>query len=120
MFEWSYAAAALIFLLATGLNLVLGLTRRLPARVGLASMILVELTVLATLLVGIIATSQGRLAKGDTIEFFVYVITASLVPLAGLAWTLVERNRWGSYIYALVGLTAFVMLFRMHQIWFGA
>ena len=82
-------------------------------------MILVEIVVLFTLVIGVFAVASGQAAKRDTVEFFVYAITATLIPLAGVAWTLVERNRWGSYIYALVGLTSFVMLTRMHQLWFG-
>ena len=119
MFELNFLAAAAIYLLVAAFNLVLGLMRRVPASGALASMVLVEIAVLATLVVGVFAAVSGLEAKRDTVEFFVYAITSSLIPLAGVAWTLVERNRWGSYIYALVGLTSFVMLTRMHQLWFG-
>ena len=62
---------------------------------------------------------QGQQAKGDTVEFFGYIITALVVPPAAIAWAVIERTRWSTLVLGVAGFTVAVMLVRMWQIWTG-
>ena len=50
-------------------------------------------------------------------EFWVYLLSAVLLPAAGVAWALVERSRWSTVIMGVVALSIAVMVWRMHVIW---
>ncbi|WP_349827441.1 hypothetical protein [Brevibacterium litoralis] len=59
----------------------------------------------------------GRHDGTDALLFFGYLLTAVvLVPLAG-AWAWAELSRWGPAVLAAAGITVFVMIERMDQIW---
>lgn len=120
MFEWSFAAAAAIFLAITFLQLLLAVLKNRGSRIAILAIGAVELTALANLVVGVFVVSSGQMAKTSTIEYFFYAGFALLVPLAAITFTLIERNRFAFYVYALASFTLFVMVLRMRQIWFGA
>jgi hypothetical protein len=63
--------------------------------------------------------ATGSQAKGDTVEFFGYIITALIVPPAAIAWAVLERTRWSTLVLGVAGFTVAVMLVRMWQIWTG-
>jgi hypothetical protein len=63
--------------------------------------------------------ATGSQAKGDTVEFFGYIITALIVPPAAIAWAVLERTRWSTLVLGVAGLTVAIMLVRMWQIWTG-
>jgi len=79
------------FNLATGaVMLVLGLAKVKPANPMALSLAITEGLLLIQLITTIVLVSQGQKAATDTVEFFVYVITALLIPPAavfGLYWT---------------------------------
>jgi hypothetical protein len=119
MFEWSFAASEFALLSLTALNLVLALLRRFQAA-GLGSMVLAEIVMLLNLILAGLVVAGGEGARTSTLEYFFYGVCALLVPLAAVAWTLVQRASAGLYVYSIASFTLFVMVFRMHQIWFGA
>ena len=58
------------------------------------------------------------MATGSVPEFYVYLVSALLLPpLAGF-WALVQRDRWSTVILGVTCLTIAVMVFRMNVIWF--
>ena len=120
MYNFTFAAAVVVFLVLAALNLALGLVRSGRNQLGLISMAVVELTALLSLVVAVVVVNGGGAAKTSTVEYFFYAVCALLVPLAGITFTLIERNRFVFYVYALACFTLFVMQIRMHQIWFGA
>ena len=67
----------------------------------------------------IVLVVQGQQAKGDTVEFFGYIITALVVPPAAIAWAVIERTRWSTLVLGVACFTVAVMLVRMWQIWTG-
>jgi hypothetical protein len=77
----------------------------------------VELLLIVQLVVAIVAPFTGNEASGSTLEFYVYLISALLLPLAAGFWALVERSRWSTVILGVVCLSVGVMLYRMLQIW---
>jgi hypothetical protein len=74
---------------------------------------------LVQLAVTIALVATGHQAKGDTVEFFGYIITALIVPPAAVAWAIVDRSRWSTVVIGVSGLTIAIMLVRMWQIWTG-
>jgi len=46
------------------------------------------------------------------------MITALVLPLGAVYWSVVERTRWSNFVMAVVGVTALVMAARMNQIWY--
>lgn len=105
---------------AVGLFVVLLATlKRLPSLVSLGALALVELSLIVQLVWSIVLVAGGASAKGDTVEYFGYIITAILVPPAAALWALVERSRWSTMVLGVAGLTVAVMLVRMWQIWSG-
>lgn len=105
---------------ATGLFCVaLAAVKRLPSLVSLGALALVELALIVQLFWSIVLVAGGATAKGDTVEFFGYIITALFVPPAAALWALVERSRWSTMVLGVAGLTVAVMLVRMWQIWSG-
>jgi hypothetical protein len=71
------------------------------------------------LICSIILVSGGARAKGDTIEFFAYILVAFIVPIGAAFWALIERTRWSTLVLGVGALTVAIMFARMHQIWFG-
>lgn len=78
----------------------------------------VELAVLAQLVAGIVSMvgSDRDFARGT---FVGYLVGALLVPPAGVAWAVGEKNRYGSAVLLVVFLVIPVMVLRLHDIWAG-
>jgi len=109
------------FNLVTGaVMLVLGLAKFKPHNWMAASQGVTELLLLVQLVTTIVLVSQGQKAATDTVEFFIYVITALLIPPAAVFWAVLDRNsRWSTVVLAVSALSIAVMLVRMHQLWTG-
>ncbi len=46
-----------------------------------------------------------------------YLVSAVLLPPAGVVWALVERSRWSTVIMGVAALAVAVMVWRMQVIW---
>jgi len=117
MIEW-FAYAQVAVALAAGLLCVgLGLAGRKPADLTLSSLALVEVLLVAQLVVAVVAPLVGNAPRGSLLEFYIYLISALLLPpLAGF-WALIERSRWSTVILGVAALAIAVMVWRMQQIW---
>ena len=114
-FEYVQIAVAV----AVGLFcLIAGLAGRKPSDYTLGATALVEALLLAQVVVSIIAPLTGNTPTGSLLEFWVYLVSAVLLPPAAVVWALVERNRWSTAILGVACLAIAVMLYRMGQIWF--
>jgi hypothetical protein len=119
MFEWAYQFQA-VFAAVVGLFAIfLGLIRRPPSWWSVGSVAVIEGFLLVQLAVSIALVATGNQAKGDTVEFFGYIVTALIVPPAAIAWAVLERTRWSTLVLGVAGLTVAIMLVRMWQIWTG-
>ena len=67
--------------------------------------------------VAIIAPFAGNAPTGSALEFWVYLVSAVLLPPAAVAWALVERSRWSTVIMGIAALAVAVMVWRMQVIW---
>ena len=97
--------------------LIAGLAGRRPSDWSVGSLALVELLLAVQVVISIIAPFVGNPPTGSALEFWVCLVSAALLPAAGVAWALVERSRWSTVIMGIVALSISVMVWRMQVIW---
>lgn len=99
------------------LCVILGLANRRPSDLSVGSLALVELILVAQVVVAIVAPFAGNSPSGSPLEFWVYLVSAVLIPPAAVFWALVERSRWSTVILGVAALSVAVMVWRMQVIW---
>jgi hypothetical protein len=118
MIEWFTTVQVFVALAAGLLCLALGFAGKRPNDLTMGAIALVTVLLIAQLVVTIVAPLAGNEPRGNLAEFYVYLISAIILPVAGGFWALVERSRWSTVILGLIGLALAVMLYRTGQIWF--
>ncbi|MCC9206162.1 hypothetical protein [Arthrobacter sp. zg-Y769] len=91
-----------------------------PNDLTILSAAAVELFLLVYGAASLIRLAGGEGIAGEAWEFWGYLLTALVIPVGALWWSLLDRSRWSNIVLSAVGITVFVMLFRMEQIWDGA
>lgn len=99
------------------LCVVLGLIGRKPADLTILGLVLVEVLLLAQVVIALIAPAVGNPPTGNLGEFWVYLVTACLMPPAAIVWALTDRTRWSTVVLGVGALAVAVMAYRMNQIW---
>ena len=117
MIEWFTIVQVAVATIAGVLCVALGLAGRRPSDLTMGAAALVELLLIVQLVVAIASPAFGNTASGDLLEFYVYLISAMLLPIAAGFWALIERSRWSTVILGVAALSVAVMLYRMLQIW---
>ena len=117
MILWFTLAQVGIAVLAGTVAIVAGLVGRRPGDVTVGSLALIELLLIVQIVVAIIAPFAGNPPSGSLLEFWTYLVSAVLVPVAGVAWALIELSRWSTVIMGVAALAVAVMVWRMHVIW---
>ncbi len=103
--------------LAGVLCVVLGLVGRKPADLTILSLVAVEVLLLAQVVISIVAPFTGDHPTGNLGEYWVYLVTACLIPPAAIAWALADRSRWSTVVLGVGALAIAVMVYRLNQIW---
>jgi hypothetical protein len=98
--------------------LALGFAGRAPNDYTLGATLLVEVLLVTQVVVALVAPALGNAPTGSALEFWVYLVSAVLLPPAAVVWALIERNRWSTAILGVTCLAIAVMLYRMGEIWF--
>lgn len=99
------------------LCVVLGLAGRRPSDLSVGALALVELLLIAQVVVAVVAPLAGNAPAGNPLELWVYLVSAALLPPAGVAWALIERSRWSTVIMGVAALAVAIMVWRMEVIW---
>ena len=119
MIEWMTIALMAVSIAVGLLCVVLGLAGRRPSDLTIGATLLVSVLLLAQLVVAIIAPAFGNTPTGSVLEFYVYLVTAIVLPPLAVLWSLLERgSRWSTVILGVASLAITVMVYRMPQIWF--
>ncbi|CAN5182639.1 hypothetical protein BH11ACT4_BH11ACT4_22510 [soil metagenome] len=118
MIEWFTGAQVVVAVVAGLLCLVLGLAGRKPNDYTLGATALVEVLLVVQLVMSIVAPFVGGHPTGSLLEYWVYLVSAVLVPAAAVFWALVDRSRWSTVVLAVACFAIAVMVYRMGQIWF--
>lgn len=117
MIEWFSWLQVGVAVMAGVVCVVVGLLGRKPSDLVLGALALVEVLLVAQLVVAIVAPVVGNSPVGDPLEFYVYLVSAILLPLVAGFWALIERTRWSTVIVGVICLAVAVMVFRMNVIW---
>lgn len=118
MIIWFTAVQIAVACAAGVLCIILGWLGRQPSDLSMGATALVTLLLLAQLVITIVAPPLGNHPKGGLGLFYVYLISAIVMPFLGGFWALIERSRWSTMILGAICLAIAVMLYRMGQIWF--
>ncbi|MCU1546136.1 MAG: hypothetical protein JWP30_1236 [Homoserinimonas sp.] len=118
MIEWFTYTQVAIAAAAGLLCVIIGLLGRSPSDYTLGATLLVEVLLLVQLAVSLAAPAFGNNPTGSLLEFYMYLISAILLPPLAGVWGLIERNRWSTVILGMVCLAVAVMVYRMNEIWF--
>lgn len=118
MIEWFTTVQVVVAVTAGLFCLVLGFAGRPPSDYTLGATAIVELLLLVQVVIAIVAPATGNQPTGSGLEFWVYLVSAALIPPAAAFWALIERNRWSTAILGVACLAIAVMVYRMGQIWF--
>lgn len=117
MILWFTIAQVVVAVAAGLLCVVAGLAGRRPSDFTVGSLALLELLLLAQIVVAIVAPFAGNPPTGSLLEYWVYLVSAALLPPAAVFWALLERSRWSTVIMGIAALSVAVMVWRMHVIW---
>lgn len=117
MILWFTIVQLAVAIVAGLVSLGLGFAGRRPSDVTVGSLVLVELLLLIQVVVAIVAPFAGNPPTGDLLEFWVYLVSAVLLPVGGVMWALIDRSRWSTVVLGVVALAIAVMVWRMHVIW---
>lgn len=99
------------------LCVVLGLAGRRPSDLSVGILAVLELGLIAQVVIAIVAPLNGNPPTGSLLEFWVYLVSAVLLPPAAIVWALLERSRWSTVIMGIAALAVAVMVWRMQVIW---
>jgi hypothetical protein len=108
----------IVGLVSSLICLAAGILKKAPNDVTILSVAAVELSLLVYLVGSIIRVVAGEHVAGEIWEFWGYLLTALLLPVGAVYWSILERTRWSNFVLAAVGVTALVMAARMNQIWY--
>ncbi len=118
MIEWFTTIAIIVSVVAGLAALVLGGIGRKPDDYSVLPTAAVALVLLVQIVIGLVAPLTGNKPTGDIVEWWIYLVTALVLPVAAIAWALVDRTRWATVVMGVTSLAVAVMVFRMNQIWF--
>ncbi|ASN51626.1 hypothetical protein [Sinomonas sp. R1AF57] len=115
-----FFVGAAICALSLVICVVAAATKTYPGDAAIVSVAAVELFLVAYGIGAAIRQAGGEALRGEPWEFWGYLATALILPVAAFWWAVLDKTRWSNAVLAAVPLTIFVMLFRMEQIWDGA
>jgi len=118
MIEWFTWIAIGVAALAGLLCVVVGLAGRVPNDLTMGATVLVEVFLVIQIVISLVAPAFGNVPTGSGLEYWVYLVTAALLPPLGVLWGLIERSRWSTVVLGVASLAVAVMVYRMYQIWF--
>lgn len=117
MIAWFAIAQVAVAVLVGLLAVIAGLSGRRPGDVTVGGMALILLLLVVQVVVAVVAPAAGNPPLGSALEFWVYLVSAVLLPPAAVLWALVERSRWSTVIMGIAALAVAVMVWRMQMIW---
>ncbi|CAN7353658.1 MULTISPECIES: hypothetical protein [Microbacterium] len=117
MILWFTIAQIVVAVAAGVFCLVAGLIGRRPSDFSVGALALVEALLVVQVIVAIIAPFSGNPPTGDLLEYWVYLVSAVLLPVGAVLWALMERSRWSTVILGVAALAIAIMLWRMQVIW---
>lgn len=117
MIEWFYWLQLGVAIVAGLLAVGFAIAKRTPNDYTLGSIVLLGVLLLAQMIVAAVQPALGNSPTGSLLEFWMYLVTAFLMVIAGAVWALVERSMMSNVMLGLLAGSIAVMLVRMDVIW---
>ena len=117
MILWFTIAQIAVAVAAGVFCLIAGFIGRRPSDFSVGALALVEALLVIQVVIAIIAPFAGNPPTGDLLEYWVYLVSAVLLPVGAVLWALMERSRWSTVILGVAALAIAIMLWRMQVIW---
>lgn len=117
MILWFSIAQIAVALAAGIFCITAGLIGRRPSDFTVGALAIVEVLLIAQVVIAVVAPLAGNPPTGDLLEYWVYLVSALLLPIGAVLWALMERSRWSTVILGVAALAIAIMLWRMHVIW---
>lgn len=117
MITWFAIAQISVAVAAAILCLIEYFRKRTPNDYTLGATALVGVLLIAQIVVAIVAPAAGNSAAGDPLEFWMYLIVATVMPFGAAFWALIDRRRSAHLVLMVINLSVAVMLYRMLVIW---
>ena len=117
MILWFTIAQVAVAVLVGLVCIIAGLAGRRQSDLTVGGMALVLIVLIAQVVMGIVAPLAGNPPTGSLLEFWVYLVSAVLLPPAAVLWALIERSRWSTVVMGVAALAVAVMVWRMQVIW---
>jgi hypothetical protein len=117
MIEWFTWVQVVVAVVAGLVCVVACFAKRQPDDVTVGTGAVVLVLLLAQLVVAIAAPFVGNAPTGNIVEFYIYLVSAILLPPLATVWALVDRTRWSNLVLATSSFAVAVMVYRMFQIW---
>lgn len=117
MIAWFTVAVIAVACAAGLLCTVLGLAGRRPSDLSVGTQALILVLLIVQVAISIIAPFAGNPPSGDLLEFWVYLVSAVLIPPAAVIWALIERSRWSTVVMGVAAFAIAIMVWRMNVIW---
>ncbi|MGA0211194.1 MAG: hypothetical protein ACO35C_02745 [Pontimonas sp.] len=117
MIEWLYWLQLGVAILAGFLAVGFAIAKRTPNDYTLGSIVLLGVLLLVQMIVAVFQPALGNSPTGSLLEFWMYLVTAFLMVIAGAVWALVERSMMSNVMLGLLAGSIAVMLVRMDVIW---
>lgn len=117
MILWFTILTIVVSVAAGVFCLIAGFAGRRPSDYSVGALALVEALLVAQVVIAIVAPLVGNPPTGDLLEFWVYLVSAVLLPIGAVLWALMERSRWSTVILGVAALAIAVMIWRMNVIW---
>ncbi len=114
-----FIIGAIVGIASTVVCVVAAVLKKKPNDVTLLALIAVELFIVVYAIASAVRLLGPESLVGEAWEFWGYMFTAAMLPVAGFYWAMMERTFWSNYVMGAVGVTVVVMLARMAQIWYG-
>jgi hypothetical protein len=117
MILWFTIVTVAVATIGGVLCVVLGLAGRRPSDLTVGAVAVLEVLLIAQVVIAVVAPLTGNPPTGSLLEYWVYLVSAVLLPPAGVVWALLERSRWSTVIMGIAALAVAVMVWRMQVIW---
>ncbi|KJQ53122.1 hypothetical protein RS85_03203 [Microbacterium sp. SA39] len=114
---WFTIMQIVVAAVAGAFCIVAGLGGRRPSDYSVGALAIVELLLVIQVVVAIVSPLAGNPPTGDLLEYWVYLVSAVLLPIGAVIWALMERSRWSTVILGVAALAIAIMLWRMQVIW---
>lgn len=102
----------------TGLvALVLGFAGKKPNDYTMGATALVAVLLIIQLIIAIVSPFAGNPPSGDLFEYYLYLVSAILLPIAAGFWALIDSNRWNTVVLGVAAIAVAIMVYRMDVIW---